>query len=86
MSKIGSPTGGPTHSVVRSFINACMSIAIAGSTHLCLQGSRVPLSQTSRRPQWEDWAGLGLFKTYYYNSGSPKLPIPPIRTLSLSFP
>jgi hypothetical protein len=51
--------------VVRGFVSARMSIAIVRAAHLCPQGSRVPLSQISRRPQWEDWAGLGLFKTDY---------------------
>jgi hypothetical protein len=53
------------YSVVRGFVSARMSIAIVRATHLCLRGSRVPLSQISRRPQWEDRAGLGLFKTDY---------------------
>jgi hypothetical protein len=53
------------YSVVRGFVNARMSIAIVRATHLCLRGSRVPLSQISRRPLWEDRAGLGLFKTDY---------------------
>jgi hypothetical protein len=51
--------------VVLGFVSARMRIAIVPVTHLCLQGSRVPLSQISRRPQWEDQAGLGLFKTDY---------------------
>jgi hypothetical protein len=53
------------YSVVRGFVNARMSIAIVRATHLCLRGSRVPLSQISRRPLWEDRAGLGLFKSDY---------------------
>jgi hypothetical protein len=53
------------YSVVRGFVSARMSVAIVRATHLCLRGSRVPLSQISRRPQWEDRAGLGLFKTDY---------------------
>jgi hypothetical protein len=51
------------YSVVHGFVNAQMSIAIVRASHLCLQGSRVPLSQISRRPLWEDRAVLGLFKT-----------------------
>jgi hypothetical protein len=53
------------YSVVHGFVNARMSIAIVRATHLCLRGSRVPLSQISRRPLWEDRAGLGLFKSDY---------------------
>jgi hypothetical protein len=45
------------HSVVRGFVSARMSIAIVRATHLCLRGSRVPLSQIGRRPQWEDIQG-----------------------------
>ena len=51
--------------VVRGSVSARTSIAIVRATHLCLRGSRVPLSQISRRPQWEDRAGFGLFKTDY---------------------
>jgi hypothetical protein len=51
--------------VVRGFVSARMSIGIVRATHLCLRGSRVPLSQISRRPQWEDRAGLSLLKTDY---------------------
>ena len=48
---------------VCGFINARMSIAIVRATHLCLRGSRIPTGQMStRRPQWEDKAGLSLFK------------------------
>jgi hypothetical protein len=52
------------YAVVRGYVNARMSIAIAGvrATHICLRGSRVPTSTMStRRPQWEDKAGLSLF-------------------------
>jgi hypothetical protein len=51
------------YSVVCGYLNAQMSIAIVRATHLCLRGSRIPTSQMSnRRPQWEDRAGLGLFR------------------------
>jgi hypothetical protein len=53
------------YSVVRGFVNARMSITIVRASHLCLRGSRVPLSRISRRPLWEDRAGLGLFKSDY---------------------
>jgi hypothetical protein len=48
------------YSVVSGYVNVRMSIAIVRATHLCLRGSRVPASKISRRPQWEDKAGLGL--------------------------
>jgi hypothetical protein len=42
---------------------AQMSITIVRATHLCLQGSHVPTSQMcNRRPQWEDKAGISLFR------------------------
>ncbi len=51
------------YSVVCGFIKACLSIAIARATHLCLRGSRIPTGQISnKRPLWEDRAGLGLYQ------------------------
>jgi len=51
------------YSEVCGYVNAKMSIAIVRATHLCLRGSRVPTSQMSnRRPEWEDQAGLSLFR------------------------
>jgi hypothetical protein len=45
------------------YVNARISIAIVRATHICLRGSRVPSSQMSyRRPQWEDKAGISLFR------------------------
>ncbi len=51
------------YAVVSVYVNARMSIAIVRATHICLRGSRVPTSKMSnRRPQWEDKAGLSLFR------------------------
>ena len=51
------------YAVVSGYVNARMSIAIVRATHICLRGSRVPTSKMSnRRPQWEDKAGLSLFR------------------------
>jgi hypothetical protein len=51
------------YSQVCGYVNARMSIAVVRATHLCLRGSRIPTSKMSRRlPQWEDKAGLGLFR------------------------
>jgi hypothetical protein len=48
------------YSQVSGYVNARMSVAIVRATPLCLRGSRIPTSKTSRRlPQWEDKAGLG---------------------------
>jgi hypothetical protein len=50
-------------SEVCGHVNARMSIAIVRATHLCLRGSRIPTSKMCNRlPQWEDKAGLGLFR------------------------
>ena len=51
------------YSQVCVYVNARMSIAIVRGSHLCLRGSRIPTSRMSNRlPQWEDSAGLGLFR------------------------
>jgi hypothetical protein len=51
------------YAVVRGYVNARISIAIVRATHICLRGSRIPTSTMSnRRPQWEDKAGLSLFR------------------------
>ena len=57
---------GRHYSEVCGFINARMSIAIVRATHICLRGSRIPTSAMSKRqPQWEDGAGLSLFRSNY---------------------
>ena len=53
------------YSQVCGMVRARVSIAIARATHLCIRGSRIPASKMSRRVQWEDGAGLGLFETDY---------------------
>ena len=52
-----------TYSQVCGYVNARLSIAIVRATHLCLRGSRIRAHKTStRRPLWEDGAGLALFE------------------------
>jgi hypothetical protein len=47
------------------YVNARMSIAMVNATHLCLQGSQIPMNQMSNgHPQWEDKAGLGTLGDY----------------------
>ena len=56
------------YSQICGLVRARVSIAIllvTWTTHLCLRGSRIPASKTSRRILWEDGAGVGLFKTDY---------------------
>jgi hypothetical protein len=56
------------YSEVCGYVNARMSIArmsiaIVRATHLCIRGSRIPTGKMCNRlPQWEDEAGLGLFR------------------------
>jgi hypothetical protein len=51
------------YSEVYGYVNALMSIAIVRATHLCIRGSRIPTGKMCKRlPQWEDKAGLGLFR------------------------
>jgi hypothetical protein len=57
------------YAVVRGHVNARMSIAIVRATQICLRGSRIPTS-TMRRPQWADKAGLSLFRSSTYTSGT----------------
>ena len=51
-----------SYSEVCGCVRARMSIAIVRATHLCLRGSRVPTSQMSRHPRWEDGAGFALLQ------------------------
>jgi hypothetical protein len=50
------------YSEVCGYVNAQI-IAVMRATHFCLCGSRIPTSKMSKcLPQWEDKAGLGLFR------------------------
>ena len=51
------------YSVVKGFVNSRISLAILRATNLCIRGSRVPASKMSKRVQWLDGAGLGLYET-----------------------
>ena len=53
------------YSLVCGMMRARISIATARTTHLCLRGSRVPASKISRKVNWEDGFGVGLFETDY---------------------
>ena len=50
------------YSVVRSYTNARMSIALARATTMCLRGSRIPASTLSRPRCWDDCGALALFR------------------------
>lgn len=53
------------YSQVCGLVRSRVSIAIARATHLCVRGSRIPASKISRKVQWDDGAGVGLFETDY---------------------
>ena len=45
------------------YVNSSIAITLVRATHRCIQGSRVPAHRISvQRPQWEDVAGLNLFR------------------------
>ena len=51
------------YSMVKGFVTTRISVAAIRGASLCVRGSRVPADQIScRRHQWEDGAGLGLFR------------------------
>jgi hypothetical protein len=53
------------YSVVCGYVNAQLSIAIVRATHHCLRGPRISYQPDEQScPQWEDKAGLGLFRNY----------------------
>ena len=51
------------YSKTRGYVNSRVAITLVRATHRCLCGSRVPAHRISvQRPQWEDGAGLNLFR------------------------
>ena len=46
------------YSVTCNHVRLRVNIAAIRATHLCLRGSRIPPSRISKRPAWEDSAGL----------------------------
>ena len=45
------------------YVKSRSAITLVRATHRCIWGSRVPAHQISvQRPQWEDGAGLNLFR------------------------
>ena len=52
-----------SYSKTCGYVKSRIAITLVRSTHRCIQGSRVPAHQISvQRPQWEDVAGLNLFR------------------------
>ena len=51
------------YSSMYGYIKSRISITLVRSTHRCIRGSRVPVHKISfQRPQWEDGAGINLFR------------------------
>ena len=45
------------------YVTSRIAITLVRATHRCIRGSRVPAHKISvQRPQWEDGAGLALFR------------------------
>ena len=45
------------------YVKSRIAIALVCTTHRCIRGSRVPAHRISvQRPQWEDGAGINLFR------------------------
>lgn len=58
VDKWGSP-----YPRVCNFINTRIAVAIARATNRCIRGSHIsPTVMSDTTPQWEDGAGLGLFR------------------------
>ena len=52
-----------SYSKTRGYVKSRITINLVHATHRCIQGSRVPAHRISvQRPQWEDVAGLNLFR------------------------
>ena len=57
------------------YVKSRIAITLVHTTHCCIQGSMVPEHQISvQRPQWEDGAGINLFR--YTLQRSPNQPPP----------
>ena len=51
------------YSRMHGYINMRIAINLVQATHRCIRGSRVPVHRISVQcPQWEDGAGLNLFR------------------------
>ena len=46
-----------------SFVRTRFAISLVRAKNRCIRGSRIPTNIISRRIDWEDGAGLGLFRT-----------------------
>ena len=52
-----------SYSKTCEYVKSRIAITLVCATHCCIRGSRVPAHRISvQRPQWEDAAGLNLFR------------------------
>ena len=52
-----------SYSKTCGYVKSTIEITLVRSTHRCIRGSRMPAHKISvHRPQWEDGAGLSLFR------------------------
>ena len=52
-----------SYSKTCEYVKIRIAITLVRATHRCIRGSRVPAHRISvQRPQWEDGAGLNLFR------------------------
>ena len=51
------------HCRTTSFLRTRFAISLVRAKNRCIRGSRIPASAISRRIDWDDGAGLGLFST-----------------------
>ena len=52
-----------SYSKTCGYVKSRIAITLVRATHRCIRGSRMPARKTSvQRPQWEDGAGLALFR------------------------
>ena len=50
------------YSLLMNIVKIRISIARVRASHRCIRGSRVPVRKMSRQIQWDDGAGLGLYR------------------------
>ena len=76
------------YSKTYGYVKSRVAITLVLATHRCLHGSRVPAHRISvQRPQWEDGAGLNLFRRgpqLSIHTPLPLHPTPPFQPLIIT--
>ena len=74
-----------SYSKTCGYVKSSIAISLVRATHRCIQGSWVPVHWISvQRPQWEDVAGLNLFRSA--RQGPHNQPTPPDTSIPLIQP